>query len=67
MKKKYLLTTSEDKKVIIAEVPISHTHNSNEYVVSRDMVIANIKNGNFIEKTNEVNWDGRLWVYAEDC
>ena len=67
MKTKYLLTTSEDKKVIIAEVPTNHTHNDNEYVVSRDMVIANVKNGNFIEKTNEVNWDGRLWVYAEDC
>lgn len=66
MKKKYLLTTSEDKKVIIAEVPNNHAHNGNEYVVSEDMVIANIENGLFIEKTNEVNWDGRLWVYAED-
>lgn len=65
--KKLLLTTSSDKCVIIAEVENNHTYNEREYVISRDMLNANVSNGNFIEITEESEWeDGRVWVLADD-
>ena len=65
--KKLLLTTSEDKCVIIAEVENNHPYNEREYVISRDMLNANVDNGNFIEITEESEWeDGRVWVLADD-
>lgn len=65
--KKLLLTTSEDKCVIIAEVENNHPYNEREYVISRDMLKANVDNGNFIEITEESEWEsGRVWVFADD-
>lgn len=65
--KKLLLTTSSDKCVIIAEVENNHTYNEREYVISRDMLDANVSNGNFIEITEESEWEnGRVWVLADD-
>tara|TARA_A200000159_G_C7218235_1_gene294977 strand:- start:287 stop:502 length:216 start_codon:yes stop_codon:yes gene_type:complete len=65
--KKLLLTTSSDKCVIIAEVENNHTYNEREYVISRDMLNANVNNGNFIEITDESEWEnGRIWVFADD-
>jgi len=65
--KKLLLTTSSDKCVIIAEVENNHSYNDREYVISRDMLDVNIKNGNFTEITEESDWDsGRMWVLTED-
>jgi len=65
--KKLLLTTSSDKCVIIAEVENNHTYNEREYVISRDMLNANVSNGNFIEITEESEWEnGRVWVLADD-
>jgi hypothetical protein len=65
-KTKYLLTTSEDKCVIIAEVPKSHPHNEREYKVSSDMVELNVQNGLFTEITEHSDWGGRVWVFTED-
>ena len=65
--KKLLLTTSSDKCVIIAEVENNHSYNDREYVISRDMLDVNVKNGNFIEITEESDWNsGRMWVLTED-
>ena len=65
--KKLLLTTSSDKCVIIAEVENNHAYNEREYVISRDMLNANVSNGNFIEITEESEWEnGRVWVLADD-
>lgn len=65
-KTKYLLTTSEDKKVIIAEVPYNHSHTDKEYVVSADMVQANVASGTFTDITGKLDWDGRIWILTED-
>lgn len=65
--KKLLLTTSSDKCVIIAEVENNHPYNEREYVISRDMLNANVNNGNFVEITEHSDWnEGRIWVFADD-
>jgi hypothetical protein len=66
MKNKYLLTTSSDKDVIIAEVPSNHHFNPSEYLVSKSMIDANVESGTFTEMTGKLDWDGRIWVYTED-
>lgn len=66
-KTKYLLTTSEDKDVIIAEVPSSYKFDERgEYVVSEGFVDVNVKSGTFTEMTGKIDWDGRVWVFTED-
>ena len=65
--KKLLLTTSSDKCVIIAEVENNHSYNEREYVISRDMLNANVENGNFVEITEHSDWEsGRVWVLTAD-
>ena len=65
--KKLLLTTSSDKCVIIAEVENNHPYKEKEYVISRDMLNANVDNGNFVEITEHSDWEqGRVWVFADD-
>jgi len=67
MKTKYLLTTSEDKDVIIAEIPADYRYNERcEYVVSQGFVDANVSSGTFTEMTGQLDWDGRIWVYSDD-
>lgn len=63
---KYLLTTSEDKCVIIAEVPNNHVHNDREYKISESMLRTNINNGDFIELDTKTEDGGRIWGYASD-
>lgn len=66
-KKKLLLTTSSDKCVIIAEVENNHSYGEREYIISRDMLNANVENGNFVEITEHSEWEsGRVWVLASD-
>lgn len=66
-KKKLLLTTSSDKCVIIAEVENNHSYSDREYIISRDMLNANVENGNFVEITEHSEWQsGRVWVLASD-
>lgn len=67
MKTKYLLTTSSDKDVIVAEVPKDHKYNErNEYIVSKGFIDANVKSGTFTDMTGKLDWEGRIWVYTED-
>jgi len=65
-KTKYLLTTSEDKDVIIAEVPHNHLFNEGERIVSQDMIDVNVKAGLFTDVTGQVDWDGKIWMLVED-
>ena len=66
-KTKYLLTTSEDKDVIIAEVDGNYRFNEkSEYVVSKGFIDANVQSGTFTEMTGKLDWGGRIWVYTED-
>ena len=66
-KTKFLLTTSEDKDVIVAEVDSSHKYNERaEYVVSYDFVKTNVDNGTLVDITSKVDWDKRIWIYADD-
>ena len=66
-KTKYLLTTSEDKDVIIAEVPSNYKFDERgEYVVSKGFVDANLNAGLFTDMTGELDWDGKIWVLTED-
>jgi hypothetical protein len=65
-KTKYLLTTSEDKDVIIAEVPHNHPFNEGERIVSQGMIDVNVKAGLFKEVTGQVDWEGKIWMLTED-
>ena len=65
-KTKYLLTTSEDKHVIVAEVPHNYKHNDKEFCVSRDMVKANVESDVLTDMTGQLDWEGRIWILTED-
>jgi hypothetical protein len=65
-KTKYLLTTTEDGCVIIAEVDKNHQHNDKEYKVSQGFVDANVNAGLFTDVRNMLDWDGKIWMLTED-
>ncbi len=67
MKTKYLLTTSEDKDVIVAEVPHNYKFDERgEYIVSKGFVDANLKADLFTDMTGKLDWDGKIWVLSSD-
>jgi hypothetical protein len=67
MKTKYLLTTSEDKDVIVAEVPHNYKFNERgEYIVSKSFVDVNVKAGNFKDVSGKLDWDGSIWILSSD-
>ncbi len=67
MKTKYLLSTSEDKDVIIAEVPYNYKFDERgEYVVSKGFVDANLKAGLFVDMTEKLDWEGKIWMLTSD-
>lgn len=64
---KYLLTTTDDKCVVIAEVPQGHRVDDRaEYVVSDGVIRANVASGNFTEVTGRIPWEGKIWVLTSD-
>lgn len=64
---KLLLTTSEDNDVIIAEVNKNHKADERkEYFVSRAFLEANLKSGNFIDITDKVDWQGKIFMLEQD-
>ena len=66
-KTKYLLTTTEDNCIAIAEVPSNYIYNQkSEYVVSESFINTNLEVGNFIDVTGRIDWDGQIWLYAPD-
>lgn len=67
-KKKLLLSTSSDGDVIVAEVAQNHRKDpkSNDFFISRDMLKCNVESGNFIEVSDKVDWNGRIWMFSED-
>jgi len=66
MKKKYLLTTSDDKCVIIAEVDHKHKAEQNEFFVSQSFLDVNLKSKKFTDITETAGWDGRVWALTHD-
>jgi len=67
MKTKYLLTTSEDKDVIVAEVPQNYKFNERgEYLVSKSFIDVNVEAGKLKEVTGQLDWDGSIWILSED-
>ena len=66
-KTKYLLTTSEDKDVIVAEVPHQYKFDERgEYVVSKGFVDANLNAGLLTDMTDKLDWEGKIWVLSSD-
>jgi hypothetical protein len=67
MKTKYLLSTSEDRDVIIAEVPHNYKFDERgEYIVSESFLNANLEAGLFTDMTGELDWDGKVWILTSD-
>ena len=67
MKTKYLLTTSEDKDVIVAEVPQNYKFNERgEYLVSKSFIDVNVEAGKLKEVTGQLDLDGSIWILSED-
>ena len=66
--KKLLLSTSQDGDVVVAEVARNHKKDprSNEFFISRDTLRVNVESGNFVEVSDKVDWDGRMWILSED-
>lgn len=64
---KYLLSKSDDGHIVIAQVPHSFKKRSPyEFFVSQDFLNVNVKNGNFTDITNKVDWNGKVWMLTED-
>jgi hypothetical protein len=64
---KYLLSKSDDGHIVIAQVPHSFKKKSPyEFFVSKDFLKVNIKNGNFTDITDRVEWNGSVWMLTED-
>jgi hypothetical protein len=64
---KYLLTKSDDGHIVIAQVNPDHKKRSDyEFFVSRSCIKANVKAGNFTEITDQVDWDGKVWMLSSD-
>ena len=64
---KYLLSKSDDGHIVIAQVPHTFKKSSPyEFFVSHDFLKVNLKNGNFTEITDKVDWDGRVWMLSSD-
>ena len=62
---KFILTLSNDKVPIIAEVPKDRPIDKDERRISWDCVRANLENGNFINLKPKVKYEGRIYGYAE--
>lgn len=65
-KTKYLLTTTEDRCVIVAEVDEKHPHNDKEYRVSKGFIDANVTKGLFTDVKQMLDYDGQIWMLTED-
>lgn len=65
-KTKFILTLSNDKIPLIAEVCALRVLENDEKVLGRACVEANIKSKNFIDITRKANYkEGKLYAYAD--
>lgn len=65
-KTKFILTLSNDKIPIIAEVCALRVLENDEKVLGKACVEANIKSKNFIDITRKANYkEGRLYAHAD--
>jgi hypothetical protein len=64
-KTKFILTLSNDKVPIIAEVDKNRVVAKDERVIGWDCVQANIKRKTFINIKNKVDYKGRIYGHAE--
>lgn len=65
-KKKFILTLSNDSVPIIAEVCALRVLESDEKVLGRACVMANVKAKNFIDITRKANYkEGKLYAHAD--
>ena len=64
-KTKFILTLSEDKIPIIAEVEKNRIVGKDERVIGWDCLQANLKNKTFINIKNKVDYKGKIYGHAE--
>jgi len=64
-KSKFILTLSNDKIPIIAEVPKDRLIEKDERRISWACVQANLEKGTFINLKSKVKYKGRIYGYAE--
>ena len=66
-KMKHLLSKSDDGHIIIAQVPHSFKKRSQyEFFVSEDCLRVNLESNNFTDITDQVDWDGKVWMLTSD-
>ena len=64
-KTKFILTLSNDKIPIIAEVDKDRVLDKDERVIGWDCVQANLRKKTFINIKNKVNYKGRIYGHAD--
>tara|TARA_E500000081_G_scaffold140901_1_gene158366 strand:- start:3213 stop:3422 length:210 start_codon:yes stop_codon:yes gene_type:complete len=65
-KTKFILTLSNDKVPVIAEVESRRVLENDEKVLGRACVMANVKAKNFIDITKKANYtEGKLYAHAD--
>ena len=64
---KYVLTTSDDNHVIIAEVDDRYRKQKpNEFFLSTGCLQANLQAGKFTDISDKVDYENRVWMLTED-
>ena len=64
---KYLLTTSEDNHVIVAEVSDNYRKQKpNEFFISQGCLQANLNQERFKDISDKVDYEGKVWMLTED-
>jgi hypothetical protein len=64
---KYVLTTSDDNHVIIAEVDDRYRKQKpNEFFLSAGCLQANLQAGKFTDISDKVDYENRVWMLTED-
>lgn len=64
--KKLIISKSNDGVIVIADVQANKTLEKGEYEISADCAKRNVKCGTFVDISNRVDYDGRIYALAQE-